>query len=80
MSKNGDLSKFLNKFRTTSSEFNIVSIGGPGFQIGKFNIDRKNFKQFLKLYHEFIFVHNQKCYLLETPFTPNNKPFIPTKL
>jgi P4 family phage/plasmid primase-like protien len=76
MSKNGDLSKFLNKFRTTSSEFNIVSIGGPGFQIGKFNIDRKNFKQFLKLYHEFIFVHNQKCYLLETPFTPNNKPFI----
>ena len=66
--------KYINNFRTNNADFNVISIGGPNFQTGKFKITAKDFNTFLKKYVKFVFSQKQKCYLLEPPFNNLNKP------
>ena len=80
MSINTDLPRYINKHRTTNENFNIISIGGPGFPTGKFHIKKADFTNFLNIYNTYVFEKNKNCFLLEPPYNNNNKPFVDSNI
>ena len=63
MANRGEFLKFINGFRTTKDNFNIISIGGPNFPPGKFHVNPEKFPKFLDIYHKYIFTHKNYCYI-----------------
>ena len=58
------LYNFITKFKALNDEYNYTSMLHP---TGKYNINNPNMKNFIELYHKYIFIDNNKAALLERP-------------